>query len=205
MKGAKSLRAFMLIFCQEMTDKTDEELALLSVENQNYFMCLMQRYESKLLRYIKRISGLKTEDCEDLLQDVFIKSFINLRGFSPDLKFSSWVYRITHNHVIGNYRKLKSRGLEIYESEEQPIWDNLLSDLSADKEADLSLLRQNINKILDGMEVKYREVLVLRFWEDKDYQEISDILQKPVNTVGTLLNRAKKQFVELSKNYKLNQ
>jgi len=195
----------MLIFCQEMTDKTDEELALLSVENQNYFMCLMQRYESKLLRYIKRISGLKPEDCEDLLQDVFIKAFLNLRGFSIDLKFSSWVYRIAHNHVISNYRKIKSRGIEIYESEDQPFWENILSDLDASKDADLALLRQNINKVLDDLDVKYREVLVLRFWEDKDYQEISDILQKPMNTVGTLLNRAKKQFLEIAKKYKVNQ
>lgn len=187
-----------------MTDKSDEELALLSVENQNYFMCLMQRYESKLLKYIKRISGLKLEDCEDLLQDVFIKTFMNLRGFSPDLKFSSWIYRITHNHVISNYRKIKSRGVEVYESEDQPIWDNLVSDLDASQEADLSLLKGHISKILDQVDVNYREVLILRFWEDKDYQEISDILQKPVNTVGTLLNRAKKQFMKISRNYKIN-
>jgi RNA polymerase sigma-70 factor (ECF subfamily) len=195
----------MLIFCQEMTDKSDEELALLSVENQNYFMCLMQRYESKLLKYIKIISGLKLEDCEDLLQDVFIKTFMNLRGFSPDLKFSSWIYRITHNHVISNYRKIKSRGVEVYESEDQPIWDNLVSDLDASQEADLSLLKSHISKILDQVDVNYREVLILRFWEDKDYQEISDILQKPVNTVGTLLNRAKKQFLKISKNYNLKE
>ncbi len=188
-----------------MTDKTDEELARLSAENQNYFMCLMQRYESKLLKYIKRISGLKPEDCEDLLQEIFIKVFLNLRAFSPDLKFSSWVYRISHNHVISNYRKIKSRGIEVYESEDQPFWENILSDLDAAKEADLALLRQNINKVLDDLDVKYREVLVLRFWEDKDYQEISDILQKPMNTVGTLLNRAKKQFLEIAKKYKVNQ
>lgn len=192
----------MLIFCQEMTDKTDEELALLSVENQNYFMCLMQRYESKLLKYIKRISGLKLEDCEDLLQDIFIKAFMNLCSFSPDLKFSSWIYRITHNHIISNYRKLKSRGVEVFESDDQSLWDNMVSDFDVLKEVDHSILKNHISKILDKMDVKYREVLVLRFWEDKDYQEISDILQKPMNTVGTLLNRAKKQFLDISKNYK---
>lgn len=195
----------MLIFCQEMTDKKDEELALLSVENQNYFMCLMQRYESKLLKYIKRISGLKPEDCEDLLQEIFIKVFLNLRAFSPDLKFSSWVYRIAHNHVISNYRKIKSRGIEVYESEDQPLWENMVSDVDASKMADLSLLQGNVSKVLDELKIEYREVLVLRFWEDKDYQEISDILQKPVNTVGTLLNRAKKQFLEIAKKYKVNQ
>lgn len=195
----------MLIFCQEMTDKSDEELALLSVENQNYFMCLMQRYESKLLKYIKRISGLKPEDCEDLLQEIFIKVFLNLRAFSPDLKFSSWVYRIAHNHVISNYRKIKSRGVEVYESEDQPLWENMVSDVDASKMADLSLLQGNVSKVLDKLKIEYREVLVLRFWEDKDYQEISDILQKPVNTVGTLLNRAKKQFLEIAKKYKVNE
>lgn len=195
----------MHILCQDLADKSDEDLVLLSVDNQNYFVCLMERYETKLLKYIKRISGLKQEDCEDLLQDVFIKAFLNLRSFSPDLKFSSWVYRITHNHVISNYRKIKSRGVEVYESEDQPLWENMVSDVDASKMAELSLLQGNVSIVLDKLKIEYREVLVLRFWEDKDYQEISDILQKPVNTVGTLLNRAKKQFFEISKNYNIKQ
>ena len=49
------------------------------------------------------------------------------------------------------------------------------------------------------MPEKYREVLILKFLEEKDYREISDILKKPSGTVATLINRAKKSFYEMAK------
>ncbi len=51
-----------------------------------------------------------------------------------------------------------------------------------------------VEKVLKRMSLKYREVLILKFLEEKDYTEISDILEKPMGTIGTLINRAKKQF-----------
>jgi RNA polymerase sigma-70 factor (ECF subfamily) len=62
---------------------------------------------------------------------------------------------------------------------------------------DNKILRIKINEILGKMNIKYKEVLILKFIEDKEYKEISDIIKKPINTVGTLINRAKKQFKEL--------
>ncbi|MCD4694215.1 hypothetical protein K8R62_02545 [bacterium] len=59
---------------------------------------------------------------------------------------------------------------------------------------DRSYLRNNINEILKKLDGKYREVLVLKFLEEKDYKEISDILQKPMGSVATLISRGKKQF-----------
>ena len=54
------------------------------------------------------------------------------------------------------------------------------------------------------MDEKYREVLVLKFIEEKDYTEISDILQKPIGTVGALINRGKAQFKKISEKEKIN-
>jgi len=53
---------------------------------------------------------------------------------------------------------------------------------------------KKVNKALDVMPLKYKQVLVLRYYSDKSYVEIGDILKKPVNTVGTLINRAKKRL-----------
>lgn len=185
-----------MLLCQQSQDKTDEELLELSKENHNYFLCLMQRYESKILRYIHRISGLKTEDCEDLLQEIFFKAYRNMHSFSPDLKFSAWLYRIAHNQVISNYRKLKARPTELYEVDDGPTWSNLLSDMGLSEEINNHLLNENIWQVLMKLDSKYREVLVLRFLEDLDYKEISDVLQKPISTVGTLISRAKNEFAK---------
>ncbi len=177
--------------------KTDEELVKISILDQEAFGELIQRYEMRLLRYIKRISSFSKEDAEDILQEVFIKVYKNLNDFDENLKFSSWIYRITHNEVITNFRKLSSRP-KIFDLElNDEVLENIKSDFDTEKNVDLSLLKGNLDNIFSKMDPKYREVLILKFFEFKDYNEISDIIKKPIGTVGTFINRAKKQFKEI--------
>lgn len=185
---------------QDVNLKTDEELVQLILENQSYFSFLMERYEKRLLAYILRISNVSHQEAEDVLQDVFIKVYQNLNDFDLDLKFSSWIYRITHNQVISNYRKRRSRDKDLAIDIDDAELENFASDLDIIRDIDEKFLRQNIFKILDNLDIKYREVLVLKFLEEKNYREISDIIKKPMGTVATLINRAKKAFlVELEK------
>lgn len=174
--------------------KSDEELVKLTLENQGYFLYLIKRYETKLLSYILRISGVSHEEAEDILQNVFIKVYQNLNEFDKSLKFSSWIYRITHNEVISNYRKNKVRPQSVEVELDNKILDKLISDLDIEREIDKQYLRRNISEVLIAMDKKYREVLILKFLEEKDYKEISDIIKKPMGTVATFINRAKKQF-----------
>lgn len=173
--------------------KTDEELVKLALENQDFFGYIVARYDQRLLSYIIRISGFSREDAEDILQEVFIKIYVNLNSFDDKLKFSSWVYRITHNEVINNYRKKKARPQCAMDLDDEFL-NNLASDFCTDGHVESHFLRDHVQKVLEKMEPKYREVLVLRFWEDKDYSEISDILKKPMGTVATLISRAKHHF-----------
>lgn len=179
---------------------TDNELVQLSLENQDNFLYLIERYEKKLLHYIMRISGVKYEDAEDILQEVFIKVYYNLNGFSQELKFSSWIYRITHNETISELRKKKSRPVSYYDEADLI---NLADAFSADNFLDKKIQQDEIRSILSKLPEKYRDVLILKFLEEKDYNEISDILKKPVGTVGTLINRAKKLFKKQSKYWEL--
>lgn len=173
--------------------KTDEELVALALGNQDYFVHIVERYEQKLLSYIIRISGLGREDAEDVLQEVFIKTYVYLNSFDSRLKFSSWIYRITHNEVINSYRKKKVRPQSALDLDDKFL-DNLASDMRTDGHMEGLYLKENVRRVMEHMEPRYREVLVLRFWEDKDYSEISDILKKPMGTVATLISRAKANF-----------
>ncbi|MBT3412823.1 MAG: sigma-70 family RNA polymerase sigma factor [Candidatus Jacksonbacteria bacterium] len=174
--------------------KTDEELVKLTLQDNQYFLCLMRNYEEKLMRYIKRISNASTEEAEDVLQEVYIKVYQNLNDFDTSLKFSSWIYRITRNEVISTFRKKSSRPQSFGGEAAEIILEKMASDLDTKKAVDTEYLQKNIYTILEKMDIKYKEVLVLRYLEEKDYNEISDILKKPVGTVSTLLNRAKKNF-----------
>lgn len=186
---------------QEIEQKTDQELVQMTLENQGDFLYVMNRYQSKLLAYILRISNVSYEEAEDILQDVFIKIYKNLNGYDHNLKFSSWIYRITHNEVISNFRKKQARP-QSYESEiNEEILDRITADFDIEHEVNIKYLREIINKALVNLDEKYREVLILRFFEEKDYNEISDILKKPIGTISTLINRAKKYFKEELKKY----
>jgi len=175
-------------------DASDEQLVQLTLKNQDIFLHLMQRYEQKLLRYIRRISNLDQDDAQDILQEVFIKVYNNLNAFDPDLKFSSWIYRITHNQVISNFRKLKARPNKIIWDDNDEFIKNIADEFDLENEINKKLDKEIILKILQKLDFKYKEVLELRFLEDKTYDEISDILKKPAGTVATLISRAKKQF-----------
>lgn len=169
----------------------DNELASLSLTQADYFACLINRYEKQLLFYIRRISGLNQADAEDVLQEVFIKVFYNLNGYDSDLKFSSWLYRIAHNETMSELRRRHARPTVFIDDQE---WASLADKTDLVQEINSQYDRALIEKIAAELPEKYREVLLLRYVEDLDYREISDILRLPVNTVGTLIARARQKF-----------
>jgi RNA polymerase sigma-70 factor (ECF subfamily) len=178
----------------------DEDLVAETLHNPNAYVFIVERYEAKLLRYILRISMGTKEDAEDILQDVFLSAYKNLNDFDQDLKFSSWIYRIAHNKVISRFRKISARPKTItYEGDSQ-LLNVLASEESIERDLDKKYTETQVKEMLDKMDEKYREVLVLKFLEEKDYKEISDILEKPMGTVATLISRAKKQFKEKIEN-----
>ena len=69
--------------------------------------------------------------------------------------------------------------------------ENISSDINPESDLDKKLVMEYMESVLNQLDPKYRAVLVLRYFEEKNYQEISDILQKPMGTVATLLKRAK--------------
>ncbi len=178
---------------EECINSTDNELVKLSLDNPDHFLCLIRRYEGKLLHYIMRISKFRREDAGDILQDIFVKTYYHLNEFDDGLKFSSWIYRIAHNQTVSEIRKKSSRPSVPFEKEDLDRFEYVFDII---KEIDNSLDREKIDKALSLLDEKYREVLVLRFLDEKDYVEIADILKKPISTVGNLILRGKKLFKE---------
>jgi len=171
---------------------SDETLVSEALEDMAAFETIVERYEQKLLFYIQRISALSAEEAEEVLQDIFIKAWKNLNGFDTSLKFSSWIYRIAHNETISAFRKVKSRGQDTQIELDDSLFITEKTDFVA--EFDDKLSNQQVAFILNQMPIKYREILVLKFLEDKSYEEISNILKKPSGTIATLIHRAKDSF-----------
>lgn len=178
-------------------NKSDSELVKMSLGDKDNFLYIVKRYKDKLYNYIRKITDASHEDVEDLLQEVFIKVYQNLNGFDQDLRFSSWIFRIAHNQTISSYRKKKVRPdyRAFRLSDDQA--EKITSNYDIQRDIDINILGKKITDTLLKIDKKQREVIVLRFFEEKSYQEISDILQKPTGTVASLLNKSKKEFKKI--------
>lgn len=189
----------------EDTLKSSEIDALLvqkALVHSEDFGRIIDKYQEPLKRYIRRIARPNSDDLDILLQDVFIKVYENLNDFDQTLAFSSWIYRIAHNESIDFLRKKKRFGASLDDTtnddENITFAETIASDTDIVGDADKAYVKKCIEAVLDDIEPKYRSVLVLKFLEEKDYNDISDILRKPPGTIATLIHRAKKEFKRLA-------
>jgi RNA polymerase sigma-70 factor (ECF subfamily) len=159
---------------------------------------LVSRYQKRLVLYVHHLIGM-TEEAEDIVQNVFVKAYQNLDSFDTSRKFSSWIYRIAHNEAV-NYLKKRSRRRLV-------SWEDITTSKDKLETADTEKspeelwmsreLEEEVKQAIGKLPMKYRKVLTLRYYLDKSYKEISVIIDKPQNTVGTLLNRAKKKLLRI--------
>lgn len=177
----------------DILNKTDEELSVLLVaEDYSAMPVLIDRYQKPLSRYLRRIGVYKEEDIQDLLQDIFIKIYKNINSFNKDLSFSSWIYRISHNEAISFFRRIKARPEgNMVEDGEELLFKTEDESINLAEEIDQTLNAKVLQDAILELDQKYRDVLVLRYFENRDYENISDILQIPKGSVATLIHRAK--------------
>ena len=182
----------------ERKELTDNELVVLVRDTDpERYSEIVGRYQGKLFAYMYRLIGDRDE-AEDLLQDVFIKAFKNLHSYDTSRKFSSWIYRIAHNEAVN---RIKRKYLKKFVSwEDVSSTKDRLEISSAEEGVDKAWMRKEsvreVDAAINRLPLKYRQVLILRYYSDKSYEEIGEILGKPVNTVGTLINRAKVKLAE---------
>lgn len=179
----------------DISQASDEAIVTATLADKEAFGYLIERYEQKLTRYLLRLGVRTVEDQQDVLQETFIKAYRNLNGFDTSLSFSSWIYRIAHNEAVSWYRKrnVRPEGHMIADSEEL-IGFMAEAEVGADVLFDQSINAEVLAAALAQIEDKYRQPLVLRYFEHKNYDEISDILMIPIGSVGTLIHRGKKQL-----------
>lgn len=152
------------------------------------FGILVERYQERIKRYARKFL-FGYEDAEDLSQEVFIKAYRNIQSFDASKKFSSWLYRIAHNEFINVIKKKGREPLMFFNPD--IIFPHPLSKNNPEEEINRKEISQILNKSLDKIKAKYREVLVLYYFENLSYREIADILHIPITTVGIRLKRGK--------------
>jgi RNA polymerase sigma-70 factor (ECF subfamily) len=168
---------------KNISEKRDEKIVeIVRKKDKEIYREIINRYEDKLLRYVGYMIVGDVEAAE-VVQETFIKAYININSFNTRKKFSSWIYRIAHNEAMNRIKRYKkTMSLE-----------GVDFDSGVDLENDFIVkeLRSDAHKCLRQMPVIYSEPLTLYFLEDKTYEEIGDILRIPVGTVGARISRGK--------------
>lgn len=181
---------------------TDEEILVKTKQEPELFGLIIDRYENKLKRYLYRLTHAQNEDMEDMLQNIFLKVYSRQHSFDKSYSFSSWIYRISHNEAIDFLRRKNYRNeisLDSYEQYAPETENDLFKEIGEDFEITYDQ-EKDIQKIMAAVEslpAHYKEVLILRYFEEKDYEEMALILKKPKNTIGTLVHRAKQKMLDL--------
>ena len=179
-------------------DLSDEQLVeTIRRDNQEQYSEIIRRYDQKLSHYLRKFI-YDQDELEDVLQVVFIKVYKNLYGFNVEKKFSSWIYRIAHNEALNHLKKYAKERISLDEVEYRIIDEKI--DLGGD--VDRKILKESVERLLKRIKTKYREPLILFYFEQKSYEEIGDILRIPTSTVGTLISRGKKTLKEELNNEK---
>ncbi len=158
--------------------------------NKDYFNELVKRYKNLVYSVILRMVN-DYEEANDLAQDVFLKVYKNLDTYYPDYKFSTWIIRITTNHVIDYRRKKRQETVPIGDMEFEIQSDSSPEAEFLQKEQTL-LLNNVVNKLPD----MYKIPIMLYHQQGLSYQEISDITDEPLSKVKNRIFRGRKMLKE---------
>lgn len=173
---------------------SDEQLVeIVRTRDQEMYRHVMERYQQRLYRYAQSLTGGDEAAAADVVQNAFIKAFTNLRGFNVKRQFSSWLYRITHNEAMNYLRKHRR---EVHPNEQ---WFNNLEDVRPDllEAFEGKQQRQWLASAIGRLSLKYREPLILYFFQQQSYEEIAKVLHLPINSVGTRIRRAKAKLKDI--------
>jgi RNA polymerase sigma-70 factor, ECF subfamily len=152
------------------------------------FEQLVERYKDTVYTLCYRLVG-EASLAEDLMQEVFTKVFLNLPSFEERSAFSSWLYRIAHNHCLNFLAKQKreAAGMVAYVEEQQV----------RSKTTETQTLSEPLQQVLNQLDEEQRSILVMKYIVELELVEISEILGIRLSAVKMRLLRAREEFRRL--------
>ena len=185
----------------------DIELVKAALErgDQGAYAELMKNYRDTLYFMMLKMTN-NPEDADDLTIEAFGKAFKNLKQYTPDYAFSTWLFRIASNNCIDFIRKRKmNESVSVNLNELTESGDDLADILpSQTRNPEEDIIRQQriqaLREVIDRLKPQYRRLIELRYYEERSYEEISSELNLPIGTVKAQLFRARELIYHILKN-----
>ncbi|CAN5559566.1 sigma-70 family RNA polymerase sigma factor [soil metagenome] len=179
---------------------TDEQL-ILEFQNENVeaFNEIVFRYKDKVVNFLYRYTGSR-EESEDLAQDTFLKLYKSKHLYREIARFSTWFYTIAINIAKTNLRKNKrynSISISEFDPDNEKDFDLPSDVLTPEQTAQAGIENYHIQKAIDSLDEKFKQVILLRDIQDLDYEEIAKITELPLGTVKSRINRGREKLKEM--------
>ncbi len=181
------------------SDKAKDDYALVQLAmsgDQKAYGQLMARYRDSIYFMLLKMVNNK-EDANDLTIETFGKAFMNLEKYRPDFAFSTWLFRIGTNNCIDFIRKKKLNLVSI----DKPIGgedgeEGMKIDIAGNElDPEEGLIKKQkailLKDIVDKLSPRYKKLIILRYFDELSYEEISEQLGLPLGTVKAQLFRAR--------------
>jgi len=183
----------------DYADLDDTELVKRSLkDDEDAKSELMRRYYRRVYNISYRFVG-KFSDSEDLTQEIFFKIFSQLAKYDLEGNFKFWAQRVAKNHCIDYYRKSrKEKQLLLQQSPEIIVKDvkSVSQQEQLERKEKMKKILESINKLPPSL----KDCLIMRDVQGYSYQEIAKILNLPVGTVKSRINRSRKELVDKLEN-----
>jgi RNA polymerase sigma factor (sigma-70 family) len=181
----------------------DFELVTQAIEgNQKAYGELLDRYRDAIYFMLLKMVN-NTSDAEDLTIEAFGKAFKNLKQYTPNFAFSTWLFKIATNNCIDFIRKKKANNLSIeHTTEDNEVVTIAVHSDSPDPEESM-IIKQKIKVMRDlvnKLKPRYRKLIEMRYFDEFSYEEISEQLDLPIGTVKAQLFRARELLFNILKN-----
>jgi len=147
-------------------------------------------------------SYLNVDDVEDIVQEVFFRVYKGAKKFRGNSTFSTWLYRITVNACKDMLKKYKRRSEKLvdFEEEEQSLqFETQPVEQDIESKMDIDLEIEQFREALSQLSEEDRLYITLRDIEELDYQQISEIVEKPLGTVKSRIHYARKRIQSIAK------
>ena len=178
-----------------------EVLAEVSAGDIDAYGKIVRRYQGRLYNFVFRFVGDK-ETAEDIVQEAFLRAFGKREEYRAIANFSTWLFTIAGNLAKSELRRRKRwRLFSIHRDEESDTGMELPDESRRpDRMAESSLTDVEIQNAIASLADNYRQVILLRDVEGLSYYEISQVVNCPVGTVKSRVNRARLKLQQKLKN-----
>ncbi len=191
-----------------LSDKAlkDYNLVKNAIDNgdQKAYAELMSRYKDSIYFMLLKMVNNR-DDADDLTIEAFGKAFKNIKQYTPDYAFSTWLFKIATNNCIDFIRKKRKQTFSIDKGIETDDGGELNIDIKSNQlDPEENMMKKQkvmmMRDVVERLKPRYRKLVELRYFQERSYEEIAEELSLPLGTVKAQLFRAREFLYQIMKN-----